>query len=81
MFKNKMYKKMFISVEACYSGGYFYDLDPSMNIFALTAANPDETSKGIYCPEDNGAAIQDGKGTIASSCLGDLYTINFMNDI
>lgn len=81
MFTNKMYKKMFISLEACYSGSIFFDLDPAMNILAMTAANPDETSKGIYCPEDNGGMIHDGKNTTMTSCMGDLFTINMMNDL
>lgn len=50
MYKNKMYKKMFISIEACFGGTLFYDMNPDKGILALTASDPYQTSKGIYCP-------------------------------
>lgn len=49
MHTKKMYKRMVIYVEACMSGCLFEDLDPAMNIWAMTAANQTMPSKGVYC--------------------------------
>lgn len=84
MYRNKMYKKMMITIEACYAGSLFYDMDPSLNIFVMTASNPNETSKGIYCPPSSSQSISTAilsDGTDMTSCLGDLFTINMMNDL
>jgi legumain len=47
----------------------------NINIYATTAANSKESSWGTYCyPDDvvNGVHI--------NSCLGDLYSVNWMED-
>jgi len=46
-----------------------------LNIYALSAASPDESSWGYYCPPDD---LVDGKHV--GSCLGDHFSINWMED-
>ena len=46
-----------------------------MNIYTTTAANADESSWGTYCSPDDKV---DGKEI--GSCLGDLYSVNWMED-
>jgi len=76
MHDNTMYAKLVFYLEACESGSMFDGLLPDeYNIYATTASNPDESSWGTYCPPDdmvNGVAI--------GSCLGDLYSVNWMED-
>lgn len=76
MNEKKMYGQMVIYLEACESGSMFEGLlDPSLNIYAMTASNADESSWGTYCyPDDmiNGEHI--------GSCLGDLFSVNWMED-
>ena len=63
-------------VEACESGSMFEDiLSPDINIYAVTAANTSESSWGDYCPPDDKV---DGKNI--HSCLGDLFSTNWMED-
>jgi len=50
-------------------------LDPTLGIYATTAANAVESSWGTYCPPDDKV---DGKEL--NSCLGDLYSINWMEN-
>jgi legumain len=76
MHANKMYSKLVFYLEACESGSMFAgQLDPSLNIYATTAANPFESSWGTYCPPDDKV---DGKEL--NSCLGDLYSVNWMQN-
>lgn len=50
-------------------------LPRNLNIYATTAANPEESSYGTYCPgEDPRVAEEYG------TCLGDLYSISWMED-
>lgn len=76
MHDHEMYDEMVIYIEACESGSMFEGLLPdNMNIYATTAANAHESSWGYYCsPNDmvNGKHI--------GSCLGDLYSIVWMED-
>lgn len=76
MYENNMYEKMVIYIEACESGSMFDGLlADNINVYATTAANDSESSWGAYCyPDDyvNGVHI--------NSCLGDLYSINWMED-
>jgi legumain len=53
----------------------FQDLKPDINIYATTASNAAESSWGTYCGAD---AMVDGKNI--NSCLGDLYSVNWMED-
>lgn len=41
----------------------------------MTAANPDESSWGTYCPPDDKV-----NGVEIGSCLGDLFSVNWMED-
>jgi legumain len=76
MYTNKMYSKLVFYLEACESGSMFANqLDPKMNIYATTASNAVESSWGTYCPPDDKV---DGKEL--NSCLGDLYSVNWMQN-
>jgi hypothetical protein len=71
-----LYKELVFYLEACESGSMFDDTWLNgMNIFATTAANGGESSWGTYCPPDDKV---DGKSI--GSCLGDLYSVNWMED-
>ena len=45
-------------------------------IYALSASNPTESSWGTYCSPDD--VVQ---GKHIGSCLGDLFSVNFIEDI
>jgi len=76
MYNSKMYSHLVFYMEACESGSMFEGLiKPSINVYVTTASNAVESSWGTYCPPDdmvNGKAI--------GSCLGDLYSINWMEN-
>ena len=73
MHASKLYKELVFYLEACESGSMFPDLPP--NAYATTAANAHESSWGTYCmPQDK----VDGKSI--NSCLGDLYSVSWMED-
>jgi len=76
MYAKKMYSKLVFYMEACESGSMFEGLlAPSIGVYVTTASNAVESSWGTYCPPDdmvNGKAI--------NSCLGDLYSINWMEN-
>jgi legumain len=46
-----------------------------MNIYATTASNAVESSWGCYCPPEDQV-----NGKSIGSCLGDLYSVNWMED-
>jgi len=49
-----MYEKMVVYIEACESGSMFDGLlDPTINVYATTAANPSESSWATYCSPDD----------------------------
>jgi legumain len=76
MHSNKMYKKLVFYMEACESGSMFESLLPTdMNIYATTASNAKESSWGTYCPPDDKV-----NGVELKSCLGDLYSVNWMEN-
>jgi len=76
MHAHEMYSEMVIYIEACESGSMFENLLPEdINIYATTAANAIESSWGYYCYPDD---IVDGKHI--GSCLGDLYSIIWMEN-
>lgn len=53
----------------------FTNLPTNTKIYALSAANPSESSWGTYCsPQD---VVQ---GKHINSCLGDLFSVNFLED-
>lgn len=53
----------------------FVDLPTNTRIYALSAANPKESSWGTYCSPDD--VIQ---GKHIGSCLGDLFSCKFVED-
>lgn len=54
----------------------FQKLPNNTRIYALSAANPTESSWGTYCSPDD--VVQ---GKHVGSCLGDLFSVNFIEDI
>lgn len=62
-------------LESCESGSMFTSLAKNTKIYALSAAGPDESSWGTYCPPDD---IVSNKHI--GSCLGDLFSVNWMED-
>lgn len=76
MYTSDMYEKMVIYIEACESGSMFDGLLPSnINVYATTAANPYESSWAAYCYPDDSV-----NGVHINSCLGDLYSVSWMED-
>jgi len=76
MNENKMYSELVFYLEACESGSMFEDkLPEDIKIYATTAANAHESSWGTYCPPSSKV---DGKNL--NTCLGDLYSVNWMED-
>jgi legumain len=76
MYADNMYEELVIYIEACESGSMFEGiLDDSISIYATTAADADESSWGCYCYPDD---MVNGKHI--NSCLGDLYSVNWMED-
>jgi len=72
----KMYKKLVFYMEACESGSMFENLVPTnTEIYVTTASNAEESSWGTYCPPDD---MINGKSV--GSCLGDLYSVNWMEN-
>ncbi|XVE90774.1 hypothetical protein DITRI_Ditri20bG0104000 [Diplodiscus trichospermus] len=72
----KSYKSMVFYVEACESESMFEGILPSnFNIYAVTAANPSESSWGTYCPGDYPIIPPE-----FDTCLGDLFSISWMED-
>lgn len=72
---NKMYKQMVWYLEACESGSIFNALPPNISVFASTAANAEESSWGTYCPPHDAV-----NGKSLHTCLGDLYSVNWMQN-
>jgi len=76
MHTTNMYRKLVFYMEACNGGSMFANLLPTdINIFATTAASPSEPSWGTYCPPQDKV-----NGKSIGSCLGDLYSVNWMED-
>lgn len=74
MHSKNMYKKLTFYLESCESGSMFQGLDVP-GVYAVSAANPTESSWGTYCGSD---AKVDGKDI--GSCLGDLFSVNWLED-
>uniref|UniRef100_A0A6M2CGW5 legumain n=1 Tax=Rhipicephalus microplus TaxID=6941 RepID=A0A6M2CGW5_RHIMP len=69
MEEQKKFAKMTIYIEACESGSMFDGLLPdNVNVYATTAANPDEPSYACYWDEKR------------LTFLGDVYSVNWMED-
>ena len=76
MHEKQMYKKFLLYIEACHSGSMFVNLPEDMNVVAVTAANPEESSWGWYC--DSEAVV---KGKKLGTCLGDEFAISWMERV
>jgi len=76
MHSANMYNKLVFYMEACESGSMFENVLPTnINIYVTTASNAVESSWGCYCPPED---IIEGRSL--GSCLGDLYSVNWMED-
>ncbi|KAJ4749898.1 Vacuolar-processing enzyme [Rhynchospora pubera] len=70
------YKSMVFYLEACESGSIFEGLLPEdINIYATTASNAEESSWGCYCPGESPSPPPE-----YYTCLGDLYSVSWMED-
>jgi len=74
MHSKKMYNKLTFYLETCESGSMFESLT-TPGVYAVSAANPTESSWGTYCGSD---AMVNGKSI--GSCLGDLFSVSWMED-
>jgi len=71
MHAKNMYSELTFYLEACESGSMFDNtLTNKLKIYAVTAANSHESSWGCYC----------GTKLIPGNCLGDLFSVNWMQD-
>lgn len=71
-----MFKELTFYLEACESGSMFPEITAEDNIYALTAASATQSSYATYCP------IRDRvNGVHIGSCLGDLFSVSWMEDI
>lgn len=76
MHENNLYGEMVFYIEACESGSMFEGiLADDINVYAITAANAEESSWGTYCYPDDSV-----NGQHINSCLGDLFSVNWMED-
>lgn len=71
--KNR-FNKLTFYLETCESGSMFEGMDIE-GVYALSASSPSESSWGTYCGSD---AMVNGKSI--GSCLGDLFSVNWMED-
>jgi len=63
-------------MEACEAGSMFEgQLPDNINVYVTTASNAVESSWGTYCPPDDFV-----NGVELNTCLGDLYSVNWMQD-
>uniref|UniRef100_A0A453EXM9 Uncharacterized protein n=1 Tax=Aegilops tauschii subsp. strangulata TaxID=200361 RepID=A0A453EXM9_AEGTS len=70
------YKSLVFYLEACESGSIFEGLLPNdIGVYATTASNAEESSWGTYCPGEYPSPPPE-----YDTCLGDLYSISWMED-
>jgi len=77
MNEGNMFKELVFYMEACESGSMFMGdvLPTGSSIYAVTASNAKESSWGYYChPNDK------VMGKTMGTCLGDLFSIAWMED-
>lgn len=71
-----LYKQLTFYLETCESGSMFTALLPqTLPVYAVTAANAHESSWGTYCGEDSTVGGKD-----LGTCLGDLFSVNWLQD-
>uniref|UniRef100_A0A7N0V1K8 legumain n=1 Tax=Kalanchoe fedtschenkoi TaxID=63787 RepID=A0A7N0V1K8_KALFE len=71
-YEARSYAQMVIYMEACFGGSIFKGLlSDNWNIYATTAANPEEQSYVCYCMK---------QGEYQDTCLGDHYSVSWIED-
>jgi legumain len=76
MNENDMYDQMTVYIESCESGSMFENiLEDNIGIYGVSASDSHQSSWGAYCAPDDFV-----DGTSIGSCLGDLFSINWMED-
>lgn len=70
-----MYNQLVFYIEACESGSMFPELAQNIGVAAMTASNATLSSWATYCSPDD---VVDGVNI--GSCLGDLFSVNWMED-
>jgi len=71
-----MYKQLTFYLETCEAGSMFEKILPKpLPVYAVTAANARESSWGTFCGPQAKVAGKD-----IGSCLGDLFSVNWMMD-
>ncbi|KAJ8542208.1 hypothetical protein K7X08_017074 [Anisodus acutangulus] len=78
------YDRLVFYLEACESGSMFDGLLPEgLDIFVMTASKPDEDSWATYCGEgtpDDPCLVKCPPPEFQGVCLGDLYSVAWMED-
>jgi len=77
MSSRKRFEYLLIFVEACESGSLFESYKLPEGVLAVTASNASEASWGVYCPSGEDVV----SGTHLGTCLGDLFSINWMRGL
>ena len=76
MHSSNMYKEMTMYIEACESGSIFQNiLEDDIGVYAISATDATTSSWGTYCSPDDKV-----NGKSIGSCLGDLFSVNWMED-
>jgi len=70
-----LYGEMTMYIEACESGSMFPNLRSDQHVYAVTASNATQSSWAAYCSPDDTV-----NGVHIGSCLGDLFSVNWMED-
>jgi len=76
MSESNKFNKLVFYLEACESGSMFEKILPNnIKVYATTASNSDLSSWATYCSPDDKV-----NGKSIGSCLGDEYSVNWMED-
>jgi len=71
-----LFKRMVFYLEACESGSMFEKILPAnISVYATTASNASQPSWGTFCPPHDVV-----NGVQLNTCLGDLYSVNWMEN-
>lgn len=76
MHDEKRFGRFLVYIEACNSGSMLEGIPTDINVYGVTAVGADRPSLGTYC--GNEATINNQK---MNTCLGDLFSVHFMNYI
>lgn len=68
---------MIIFHDSSYSGSFYDNLDPALNVLAITSADRNSTSWAAFCPPGNDTIA----GKHLGLCLGDLFTVSLIKTI